>query len=64
MTEEARAAKDIEARVLIDSACLMGIGAWNRLTNPNEQVGAMLLCGGQSNELLQVRAGAVEFARP
>ena len=60
-TEKARTAKDLEARVLIDSTCAMGIGAWNRLKNPNEQVGAMLLCGGQSNELLTIRAGAVEF---
>lgn len=60
-TEEGRALKDAEARALIDSTCLMGIGAWNRLTNPNEQVGSMLLCGGQTNELLRMRAGAVQF---
>lgn len=56
---EGRALKDGEAEALIHSTCLMGIGAWARLNNPNQQVGAMLLCGGDIGDLTMVRAGNV-----
>ena len=56
-TIEARALKDVEARALTDSTCLMGIGAWNRLTNSNERAGSMLLCGAQITGDYEIKAG-------
>lgn len=48
-TDKTRAAKDSEARVLIDSTCLIGIGAWIRLKSEDEQRGVLMLCGAAAN---------------
>jgi len=59
--EEGRALKDTEARAVIADTCLIGIGAWARLVNSNQQMGALMLCGGQVEGLRSVRIGGASF---
>lgn len=59
-TEKAKVAKDTEARILINSTCAMGIGAWGRLENPLQQCGALLMCGIPCNFVEQ----SINQARP
>ena len=56
-TEKIKGAKDVEARVLIDSTCAMGVGAWTRLDNPDEQEGVMMICGGSGTTVRVTTVG-------
>ena len=42
--ERTRQAKDIEASVLEDASCLIGLGAWSRMEDPRKRNGIFYTC--------------------
>ena len=42
--ERTKQAKDIEAGVLEDAPCLIGLGAWGRMTDPRKRHGIFYTC--------------------
>ena len=42
--ERAKQAKDIEAGVLEDAPCLVGLGAWSRMEDPRKRDGIFYTC--------------------
>ena len=42
--EATKEAKDIEAMALEDAACLIGLGAWSRMSDYRKRIGAFYLC--------------------
>ena len=42
--QAAKDAKDIEAGVLEDAPCLIGLGAWSRMDDPRKRDGVFYLC--------------------
>jgi hypothetical protein len=48
--KKVKAANDTTAQVLIQSACGMTVGAYNRLESPTDRRGVDLLCGGNGED--------------
>ena len=42
--EKTKQAKDIEAQVLENAPCLIGLGAWSRMQDPKKRDGVFYLC--------------------
>ena len=42
--DEAKRAADVAARVFVADTCAMTLGAYHRLPNPNQKLGANLIC--------------------
>ena len=42
--EATKQAKDTEASILEEAPCLIGLGAWSRMTDPRKRDGVFYLC--------------------
>ena len=49
--EKKQQQSDIEARAVANAPCIMTIGAFNRIADPQKQCAIMVLCGGTCPQL-------------
>lgn len=48
--EATKEAKNVEAGILEDAPCLIGLGAWSRMDNPRKRDGVFYLCVPDSDQ--------------